>query len=485
MGIGMTDENELTLSDLVTRAWQLRGAVVVILLASILFAAAWVFGKAANFNTPVQYYVTLRNIENSRFQNGAAFSPGDLLIPQVIAGLRKRFHIPDDVPLKDYLAVDYGSPLASAVSEKYQMRLAERNLSQVELEAINTAYKQELEATMRSGLRIDVNYAGLGVDKETGSAIAVAIPQLWSDIYSKQFRIFIDPRLQGAAVTMTPEKLDTSASVLTADTRLKSMTAGIKILSGDNRLSSMTTHDGLSFADLSAQIAQFYNIYFYPILSGAREEGDFVFASYMRERLLTLADLQRKLAGLDQTISDLREFQGKVSSARNNPPQGGIGTGGEGVQLADGALNQIIELTNRASLVDYVKGVFKDRQEMVEETSALQMEIDRLQEATQSRSSPEFRSAAATELAKLTASYQELLSSARTRMTDMAGELYVPQSGPTTATSLVSFRNLLAFPFALAVGGILSLLLVLLWPARRAQRPPMAKLESVAMNAAE
>jgi hypothetical protein len=284
---------------------------------------------------------------------------------------------------------------------------------------------------------------------------------------------------------MTPEKLDTSASVLTADTRLKSMTAGIKILSGDNRLSSMTTHDGLSFADLSAQIAQFYNIYFYPILSGAREEGDFVFASYMRERLLSLADLQRKLAGLDQTISDLREFQGKVSSARNNPPQGGIGTGGEGVQLADGALNQIIELTNRASLVDYVKGVFKDRQEMVEETSALQMEIDRLQEATQSRSSPEFRSAAATELAKLTASYQELLSSARTRMTDMAGELYVPQSGPTTATSLVSFRNLLAFPFALAVGGILSLLLVLLWPARRAQRPPMAKLESVAMNAAE
>ena len=419
----MADENELTLSDLVRRAWQLRGAVAVILLVSILFATAWVLGNAANFNTPVRYYVTLRNIENSRFQNGTAFSPSDLLIPQVIAGLRSRFHIPDDVPLRDYLAVDYGSPLAPAVAEKYRLRLAGKNLNQIELESINGAYKQELDATMRSGLRIDVDYAGLRVDKATGSAIAAAIPQLWSEIYSKQFRIFINPRLQGVAVTMTPEKLDTAASVLTANTQLNNMTAGLRIISGDSRLTSMTTHDGLSSADLQAEMTQFYNVYFYPILSSTNDEGDFVFASYMRERLLRLEDLHRQVAGLDQTISDLRGFQntGKPSPAGSVLPQAPIGAGGEGVQLADGALNRIIDLTNRASLVDYVKGVFKQRQELVENISALQVEIDRLQQSTLSRSSPEFRSAAATQLVRLTSAYQELLSNARVRMADLAG----------------------------------------------------------------
>ena len=168
--------------------------------------------------------------------------------------------------------------MAAAVSLKYKNRLAARGLNQADVESINDAYRLELQGLMQSGLRIDVNYAGLRVDEETGSAIAVAIPQIWSEIYSKQFRIFADTRIQGLAVTYSDEELDNPTSVITAKTRLDSIDKGLALLSSDNRLASVTTQDNKSAVDIIADLNRFRAVYFNPIFAESDDSGDRVSA---------------------------------------------------------------------------------------------------------------------------------------------------------------------------------------------------------------
>lgn len=303
------DDAEISLSDIFKKAWRLRGLVISVLLLCVLLACAWIFKTAIGVQTPVSYFITLKNIENSKFPNGTVFSPRDLLIPPVVGALRHQFDIAENIDLRRYITVQYGSPMAAAVSMKYREKLSARNLGQTEIDAINSAYQLELQGLMLSGLRIDVNYVGLGTDKDTGAAIATALPQIWSDVYSTEFRIFADTRLQGAAVTLSNETLDTPTSVLVANARLANIEKGLTILSSDNRLASLTTAASYSAEDVRAELRRFRTIYFNPLFADGLDGNDTVSATYMRERYLAIDDVKRQVAGLDQTLSNLREYQ--------------------------------------------------------------------------------------------------------------------------------------------------------------------------------
>jgi hypothetical protein len=265
------------------------------------------------------------------------------------------------------------------------------------------------------------------------------------------------------------------------------MERGLNLLSGDNRLSSIITNDGKSAADIIADLNRFRTVYFYPIFADSYNDGDRVSATYVRERSLTIEDLKRRVAGLDRTLSDLREYQdvGKVPANWETASASGRGAAGgtEKIQVADGALGQIIELTNKASLADYMKTVLEQRQVIVEQISGLQKEIDLAQGAAQVEISSQFREGAGGELSRLTADYQELLAVARRRMIDSAGDLYVPLSPPTVAGSLITMRALLAFPILLLVGAIVSAAIVLLWPDRRPRPLVSAVVPDMRMTA--
>lgn len=467
------DSVEISLRDLLTKTWRLRGLVFIIFFLALLLAGLWVLKTAASFRNPVSYFVTLRNIENSKFPNGADFSPQDLLIPQVLGALQSRFDIPTETNVRDFVSVEYGSPMSAALSLKYNNRLAAKGLSQTDIENINDAYKSELQGLMQSGLRIDVNYTGLGVDQSTGAAIAVAIPQIWSDIYSKQFRIFADTRIQGLAVAYSDEELNNPASVITAKTRLDSIDKGLTLLSSDNRLASVTTRGNKSAVDVIADLDHFRDVYFNPIFAESNNGGDRVSAIYVRERTLTVEDWKRRVAGLDRTLAQINEYQnsGKVAGNWDADSTSREVGAGQNVQVADGALGKIIELSDKASLADYMKTVLQQRQNIVEKISELQKELDLTQASSGVEISPEFLQAAAKEFSSLTAEYQELLGTARQRMREAAGELYVPLSPPAVSGSLFSLRSLLAFPIMMVLGAILSTALVLLWPERRS--PPL------------
>ena len=104
------DSVEISLRDLLTKAWRLRGLVVSIFLLALLLAGLWVLKTATSFSNPVSYFVTLRNIENSKFPNGTDFSPQDLLIPQVVSALQQRFDFPLQTNVRNFISVDTTRP---------------------------------------------------------------------------------------------------------------------------------------------------------------------------------------------------------------------------------------------------------------------------------------------------------------------------------------------------------------------------------------
>jgi hypothetical protein len=157
--------------------------------------------------------------------------------------------------------------------------------------------------------------------------------------------------------------------------------------------------------------------------------------------------------------------------------------GGQNVQVADGALGRIIELSDKASLAEYMKTVLQQRQYIVEQISGLQKEIDLTRGSSGVDISPDFIQAAAKQFSELTTEYQELLGTARQRMLETAGDLYLPLSPPVVSGSMITLRSLLAFPILLIVGAIVSIALVLLWPERRSRPLITAVVPDMRMTA--
>ena len=242
----MNGASEVSFSDIFWRLWARRGVIVLVPVLFAALAAIFVAISSLSKAGYATYLISLRNIENQNYPNGAEFSPRDLVIPEVLSQLRARFDIASDVNLQDAISVTYDSPLAKSIARKYQERLASRNLSQAEIDTINQNHIEELRAVMRSSLRINVDFRALGLDNTTGHALAAELPRLWTSIYTTKYRIFTDSTLVDLAVSRSLEKFDTTGSVITANNRVNAMHKGLQTLINDNRLSMLRTDEGES-----------------------------------------------------------------------------------------------------------------------------------------------------------------------------------------------------------------------------------------------
>ena len=469
--------DEISLSDIFWRLWAARGVIVLVPLLAAA-AAALLVGVVALFQSPpVTYLVNLRNIENQRYPNGAAFSPQDLLIPEILAELRQRFNLPQDANLREAISVTYDSPIASGIARLYQQRLAARNLTQAEIAAINQSYLEELQAAMRSSLRVSVNYRALGVDGDTGKAIATALPELWTTIYTTKFRIFTDRRIADLAVTRTQEDLATSASILVASARIEAMRAGLTILQEDNRLSLLQTDEGMSPADLDVELRRFAMIWFHPIkASRLQQPGDAVAGSYVSALRLDIAEKRRRVEAYDTTLAELRTYQ----SIGQLPPQvtdqpAMPGDRSSSLQVGETALSEIVQLAEQASFANFVQETLRNRRLLMFEISELTRELDlALIDDDAVVTSAEFRAQAAAQLQDLTQHYSELVRGAEGLLRDRGGDLFQPALGPLVGGSFFTVGNALAIAVAALAAGLLTVVVVLL---RGSIRPRVAALK--------
>lgn len=458
-------DKELSVSDIIQKVWQRRGLLVAIPLVFFAVAAIILGFMSLQVRNPISYFVALKSIENSQYPNGSAFAPADLLIPEVIASVAQQFGLEDQGALRQAFTVRYGSVLEGSVSEKYRNMLASRNLTVAEIDAMNANYAAELARVVAASLRIDFDYMSLGLDKTTGAAIAAALPEAWTKIYPQLFRVVVDTKLQDVSVSGGTLQLNDTASLLLAENSLRSLRNGLTTISDDNRINALTTAAGNNGADLVQALGRFRTEYFNPLYYSTANSGP-VSITYVRQLESDIGDQRRQFDGLSKTVQDLRNFQ-NVQPANGSPQNGQqVGNIG-GVQLNDSGVAEIVGLAQRATLSDYLREVLDRRQNVLTEISRLEKELAILKEPVTANLGDSFATAATAQFKALINEYNELLASARKRLNERMGDLYVPVSSPEVTGSSLPPRSLVVLLLSIFIGVTVAVLAALLLPGRR------------------
>lgn len=447
----------ISFSDIVWRLWDWRGLIVLVPLLCAGIAALVVLVSVLAQDRLATYLISLRNIENQRYPNGAEFSPRDLLIPEVIAQLRSRHDVESASDLRDAVSVVYDSPLAEGIAQKYQQRLSARNLTQAEIDSLNQRYLEDLRNAMRSSLRITVDYGSLGLDSSAGQAIAAELPGVWSSVYTTKYRIFTDSSLADLAVTRSQEDLSDTGSIITANARVEAMDRGLQTFLEDNRFAMLRTADGLSAADMRIELNNFRSIWFNPLKAytlGAA--ADTIASSYLDELGLNIAEKRREVESFTQTLAGLNQFQG--SSRTDTPaaqPPSVQGNQPNTVQVGDSAFSGIVELAQQASFASFVERILDERREAMVELAAMEKERDFALNTAEGTIPPEFRTQASQVLSEVTGHYSQLLDDAEALMRNRAGDLFEPLLGPVlSGGKMLSLRSALFIVAAGLAGGL-------------------------------
>lgn len=170
--------DEVSIADILSRIWRGRGWIFFCAAIATAIAAIYITASAVRVNRPVVYFIDLNGITNERYPGGARFSPQNIVAPEVLSEVRRRFQIDPKIKMRAAFTAAYGSPIIAGMQRYYQRRLEARNLTQTDLTAINTEYQNELRAAIQSSVQIDINHSLMGLDTAAGMAIARAARDL-------------------------------------------------------------------------------------------------------------------------------------------------------------------------------------------------------------------------------------------------------------------------------------------------------------------
>ena len=259
-------DDEVSIAEILVKLWRRRVLIVLMpMLAGILGLFA-VLLMATQSSTQIVHYVNLTGIEKGKYPNGVDFSPRDLQSPEVLSSLADKFGIEPTEDLSEAINVSYGAPTTKGILEKYQVRLSQKGLKAAEIDVINAELNEELSMATEMTAQIAIDFQSFGVDEGLAAQMAVALPTIWSGIFTTKFRVLDSTQLSGLSQA---EKLslETSAGVLEASDYVDDMMRGLKVIEEDGRLSGLQTNSGATAADLFVRVEDFNNLYLSAILS--------------------------------------------------------------------------------------------------------------------------------------------------------------------------------------------------------------------------
>ena len=461
----MPHTDEISIGELIEKLWRKRGLIVFLPLVLAGLTVAGLLLTKATSAEKLSYYIELTGLKDNAYPNGTAFSPQDLLNPQVTAELGQRFAVKNTGDLGESIQVQFGTPLSEGVLTEYRAALsANSKASPEEIALINQRYEERVNATARRGLRIEVDYVGLGLTKSQGTELAYALPQVWNQVFSSRFRIFLDAGIASLPTVETDVDITTTVGALEAELQLTSIKEGIGILKEDARFRALQAN-GVSPGDLERKITDFQRIYFDPIYSGTFSEESGLSAIYRRDLVLELAELDASLEELNERIVAITELQRTntgSSTGRNE-----FNSGSSQVQIEGDALNQLVTLSRTASLAEYLQASFDERIELIQRKATINTRLQKMGDGDgDGPLSDEFVLVAAERFTSIKKLYGALLLDAQKTARAEAPSLYEVGT-EIQGNRLLQRRDFLFIALALAIGGMIAVITAFLAPARR------------------
>ncbi len=424
------DEVGLSLSDVLRAINRMKYFLIGIILFSFSVSIALI-GFRPGSDSPVNFFIELVSIKNKAYPNGAAFVANDLLSADVLENIKNKYGISDYKKLRDSISVDYGSLSMEGITRKYSDQLAQKNLSQADITAINNTFSQELSGVKEGGLRISIEPKRLGVTEGIAKDIAIDVPKFWSQLSIKKYKIFEDKFLSSVDIPSATPKFTDAINVLIAYKMINQMRVGVSHLLNDNRTVSIKTESDKSAADISSEIERYFSVFFMPIFTYYNKKEDTVFANYIDEIKLRIAEIDAQISGLDSIVVAIRqESTENISNSRAYDGQ----KSPEMVQLGESGIKNIVDLAERASLSSYLKDVLETKRSLVYERSSQQKEFDRLTKFGGSDRviSDHFKDTSEAMLSVITNEYIQLLKKNRQKLEADQQLLYTPVGAPLT-----------------------------------------------------
>ena len=487
---GFPPEDEISISELLMKLWAKRGLIVILpLVFAGLTIVGLLAGKTAQ-QTTVSYYIELSGIYlgdmpgsdsederdsdsdsdsdrdvTTRYPNGTLFSPQDLLNPAVLKSLGDEFNL-DPLELADHLDVQYGTPVSNGVLAEYRAALGASSKATAEdLAAINARFQAKLDAASKRGLKITVDFVELGLEKSQSLEIAVRLPKLWNQVFTSQFNTTLNTSIVGLRWVDAID-LNTTTGLQEADIQLDQLKLGTELLSKDGRLRGIVNTGGASANDLLGYIDDFKTIFFEPLYLEAFERDSTLSRIYEQDLKLQITKVKNEITELNARLSDIRDFQ---FSSRGT---GGSGQGGgERASLDGTAFGEVVSLAERAALSNYLQSSLDQRYELIKELTELEAKLQRITRASgangESAITKEFVEMGTTRYKSIVAGYRDLLTKAQAITKARTPEFYAVMTQPEVDGQLIEKRDLLFIALALALGGMLGIVVALVWPLKQ------------------
>lgn len=459
MRIDQTYQEEISITDILQKLWHRRGLLMIIPVIFFLGAGIFLLVNKVTAQTSTVYFVELLGIDKSTYPNGTRFSPQDLLIPEVLARAAGKLGLSVTDKLRDAIQVEYGIPTTEGIQQKYQLRLKAKNISLSEIEQINNEYTEELKRVFERGLKIIVDHTELNLSSEQGTILASTLPGAWSEIFSQKYRILIDTRLDNTGIVNDKLAFLTTSDILTARHTLTRIKNGLRLIGEDNRLKMLVSQNGMNSSDMESRLESFNEIYFRPMLGGLFENPDQAAATFLVETQLRIEEISSNIGEIDRSIVDINSFRAQTAE-----PQATTSGREAPVQLGDNTIQQIIDLSDKASMSSFLQQSLLARRDLAAQKAALQTEIDRSKTNSPTIKSADFIQQAAADYSVLVKEYSSLLLAARQACRQDHGELFKPLNSPQIAQEDLPVRSRLILFLSVMVGFLCAMILALSLP---------------------
>lgn len=368
------DAIEFSIGDFLRYLWIKRLWLVVVPGLLVCLALSLTLFRAA-IPAPVTFYIDLQSIKDGEYPNGAKFSPGDLISPDVVSALRQKYG--DAFSHDDFskgVVVEFGSPLVRPLLQRYELLLANKQLKPNEFDDLSSKLSVELKSISHRGARIQIDPLALSLTRDQAVQLALDIPVFWSKVFIEKYNILLDQDLSSNSVYFSSFDPSNGDDILRVSDIAFKMEKGLTRLMEENRFKQLKTASGLSIADVTFSVRNLDLLYIRPLVQslqyGAHSEA---LKNYQRDAELRLQEIEARISGIDEAINSLpgsREARGagNVSQGSNNA----------GIQLTDAGVSQLLKLGQQNVMSGFLQELVKKRGILVDQRAKIQFEFERL-----------------------------------------------------------------------------------------------------------
>ncbi len=358
------ENDEIEIGQLINTIWSGRGLILgvalgFLLLVGIFFGSRFLI-SSEHRTQDIQISFPFSGAEKGEYPNGTGFQLSDIISSQVLSVVHEKQKLSEmGISLEGFTNNISIRPAAidrEFIDKKYKTRLSTEDLSQAEIEELESGYKAELTIANHRAALLSYSYGSRDlISSQQIGQILFDIPETWASITVNEHGVLTPPVIDIRALSSAEElrNVDFLIGITLMKGDTKAMLTASNLVVGNDRLSRI--HDpvsGLSIIGLVHRLQKFDQFHLEPALNLISSKNIYRNAAYIEVFLnSSLQMLTDQLNAIEKKVAIFSNaYQETLAASRN------FGTGLQlprgtttETQIGDAFLGQLLKLGDELS----------------------------------------------------------------------------------------------------------------------------------------